>query len=64
MTERLLTLNEVSELYRAPPATLRYWRHTGYGPASFRLGRRIVYRESDVLAWLREQHDATKSGAK
>ncbi len=34
-------------------ATLRYFRHEGTkGPKSAKLGRRVVYRESDVLAWI------------
>ena len=40
----LLTITEAAELLRAPVATLRYWRHLGTGPRSFRLGRRILYR--------------------
>jgi hypothetical protein len=34
----LLTIREAAELLRAPVATLRYWRHLGSGPHSFRLG--------------------------
>ncbi|MCX2934721.1 helix-turn-helix domain-containing protein [Mycobacterium sp. CVI_P3] len=38
---------------RVSPDTLRYWRHTGTaGPPSFKLGRRVLYRRSDVDAWL------------
>lgn len=51
----LLTMSEVAELTRSPVATVRYWRHCGYGPASFKLGRRVVYREADVLAWIDDQ---------
>jgi hypothetical protein len=36
----LLTIAEVSAIVRAPMATLRYSRHLGTGPRSFRLGRR------------------------
>jgi predicted DNA-binding transcriptional regulator AlpA len=36
-------------------ATLRYWRHLGTGPRSFRLGRRVVYRLADVGAWIEAQ---------
>ena len=53
MAERLLTVPEVAEMTRLPEATLRWFRHEGTkGPKSFKLGRRIVYRESDVLAWI------------
>lgn len=37
----LLTITEAAHLTRAPVATLRYWRHLGIGPRSFRLGRRF-----------------------
>jgi excisionase family DNA binding protein len=53
----LLTITEAAELLRAPVATLRYWRHLGTGPRSFRLGRRVVYRRGDVSAWIESQHD-------
>jgi predicted DNA-binding transcriptional regulator AlpA len=55
VNDQLLTIDEVSTLLRVPVATLRYWRHIGKGPRSFKMGRRVFYRESDVLAWLDEQ---------
>jgi excisionase family DNA binding protein len=48
----LLTIAEAAELLRAPVATLRYWRHLGTGPTSFRLGRRVLYRREDLHAWI------------
>lgn len=48
----LLTITEAAELLRAPVATLRYWRHLGAGPTSFRLGRRVLYRREEVHAWI------------
>lgn len=53
--EIMLTLDEAAELVRAPVATLRYWRHMGTGPRSFRVGRAVRYWRADVLAWLHEQ---------
>ena len=52
----LLTIAEAAQLLRAPVATLRYWRHLGTGPHSFRLGRRVVYRREDLRAWIDRQH--------
>jgi predicted DNA-binding transcriptional regulator AlpA len=46
---------------RSPVSTLRYWRHLGTGPHSFRLGRRVVYRRADVTAWLLEQAAAGRA---
>lgn len=30
---------------------LGQWRHKGVGPAYYRLGRKIVYRGTDLNAW-------------
>ena len=46
--DQLLTITETAELFRAPVATLRWWRHTGQGPRSFKIGRRVTYRRSDL----------------
>lgn len=51
----LLTLAEAAELLRTPVATLRYWRHLGTGPTSFKLGKRVLYRRADIAAWLAAQ---------
>ena len=53
--DRLLTTTEVAALTRAPEGTVRYWRYCGTGPACFKVGRRVVYREEDVTAWLDSQ---------
>ena len=57
----LLTIAEAADLLRAPVATLRYWRHLGTGPRSFRLGRRVLYRTEDVRTWIDAQHDEPAS---
>jgi len=46
--ESLLTTNELAELYRTSPATVRYWRHIGYGPKGRKVGRRVLYEHSEV----------------
>ncbi|WP_336031973.1 helix-turn-helix transcriptional regulator [Geodermatophilus sp. FMUSA9-8] len=53
----LLTIIEAAAVLRAPVATLRYWRHLGTGPKSFRLGRRVLYRRDDLRAWVDAQAD-------
>ncbi len=55
---QLLTIGEVADRLRTPEATLRYWRHQGAGPQSFKLGRRVMYREADVEEWLDAQYAA------
>ena len=48
----LLTTAEVAKLCRISPETVRYWRFIGEGPPSAKVGRRVLYRRTDVLAWL------------
>lgn len=55
--DELLTITEVAEILRVPVATLRYWRHRGEGPRSFRVGRAVRYWHDEVIAWLHEQSD-------
>ena len=55
----LLTLDEAAAILRAPAATLRYWRHLGTGPRSFKLGRRVVYKRCDIDAWIAERAELT-----
>jgi hypothetical protein len=50
----LLTTDEVALITRAPVSTVRYWRHLGTGPRSFRLGRRVVYRRHEVEQLVRQ----------
>jgi excisionase family DNA binding protein len=57
----LLTITEAAELLRAPVATLRYLRHLGTGPRSFRLGRRVLSRSDDVQSWIETQRSMTPS---
>jgi prophage regulatory protein len=39
-------------------STWRYWASKGIGPASFKIGRRRVWKKSVVLAWLAKQEQA------
>lgn len=59
MQRTILTMAEVSTRTGVPLDTLRYWRHVGEGgPKSWKLGRRVVYDEADVEAWLDAQRGA------
>jgi len=49
-----MTTAEVADHCRTSPETVRYWRHTGYGPKGFKVGRRVLYLSSDVERWLGE----------
>lgn len=50
-----MTTGEVAELLRTPEQSVRFWRHAGRGPASIKVGRRVLYDRADVLAWIEKQ---------
>lgn len=47
-----LTTEETAQLLRTSPETIRYWRHIHKGPASFKVGRRVLYAAEDVEAFV------------
>lgn len=55
MRRPLLSTAQVSTMTGVPQNTLRYWRYRGYGPTSFKLGRRVVYSEDDLTEWIERQ---------
>lgn len=58
----LITTEDVANVTGIPVGTLRYYRSTGKGPASFRLAGRVRYRRSEVLGWITDQERATRRG--
>lgn len=52
--QKYLTTEDVASTVRTSPATVRYWRHRGTGPRGVRVGRRVLYAEADVAAWLED----------
>jgi excisionase family DNA binding protein len=60
---KYLTTQEVADLLRTSPETVRFWRHVGKGPIGFKVGRRVLYAAEDVEAWVEcERAAATGSG--
>ena len=53
--DEMLTLQEACRFLRIPEGTLRYWRHLGAGPRSFKIGRHVRYWRTDLILWLTEQ---------
>ncbi|MGY4642805.1 helix-turn-helix domain-containing protein [Cellulomonas sp. URHB0016] len=49
-----MTTAEVAEQLHTPVETVRYWRHIGKGPKSFKVGRRVLYAVDDWEAWLED----------
>jgi hypothetical protein len=58
-----LTTHEVAQHYRTADATVRYWRHIGYGPRGAKIGRRVLYPRAEIERFDQEQRAATESSA-
>lgn len=62
MTGRLYTIEEAAERMRRSIETLKYWRKTGTGPHSFRMGRLVMYAESDIDAYIEQCRSVSSQG--
>ena len=60
--ERQWGYREVAEVTGLPIGTLKYMRHKGEGPRSYKLGRAVRYDPSDVLAWIQHQRSEGVGG--
>ncbi|SOC57176.1 DNA binding domain-containing protein, excisionase family [Ornithinimicrobium cerasi] len=52
-----LTVQEVAELLRVSPATVRAWIAKGEGPPAMRFGKQIRYRPERVMEWVEQQEE-------
>jgi hypothetical protein len=48
----LLTASDAAEVLYVSPKTLERWRLEGFGPRWIRVGRKPLYRLSDLIDWL------------
>jgi len=55
VSNEFLTADELEVWTGIPQSTWRYWAHLGSGPASFKIGRRRVWKRATVDAWLADQ---------
>lgn len=59
MAMKYLTTEEVAAELRTTAETVRWWRHVGKGPKSFKVGRRVLYAVEDVEAFIAEARGAS-----
>lgn len=52
---KMLNVKEASTFTSLPESTLNRWRAEGRGPKFGKLGRRVFYREDDLVSWVNEQ---------
>lgn len=55
--EPIHTLEEFARREKVPVQTVRLWRMKGKDPVSFKVGKHVRYRLSDIEAWEQEQID-------
>jgi len=58
MESEYLTATHLEVWTGTKASTWRYWASVGEGPASFKLGRRRVWKRSAVQTWLAMQEMA------
>ena len=51
-TKQTLSPKEIAQSYGIPEGTLANMRWQKQGPKYYRIGRRILYKVTDVEAWL------------
>jgi len=61
METRFYTTPELSMLLHVPEATLYRWRSYRQGPQAIKVGKRLLYPESAIQAWLKALEE--KDGA-
>jgi hypothetical protein len=51
-------MSDVEAEFGFPVNTLRFWRHKGSGPKSFKVGRRVLFDRADVESFIEAQRAA------
>lgn len=60
MTANHLNQLQLARRWAVSPRTLERWRWTGEGPRFLKVGKRVVYRLSDIEAYEAERlHEST-----
>lgn len=53
--EVLYTPSQAAEHLHISEMTLRKWRWEGKGPHFIKMGRKVLYRQSDMVAYIEKQ---------
>ena len=61
--DQMFSIGEAADFLRVSIDTMRYWRHRGIGPASFKVGRHVRYWRSELIRWLAEQARQSAPGS-
>lgn len=58
--DELLTFDEVAEILKTSPYTVRWWRQQGTGPDFFKIGKRLYIHVGELRTWIRNQRLASQ----
>lgn len=58
----ILNTEELAATLQCTPNAVMGWRKEGTGPRFARLGRRIFYREADIVEWAKERAELEDHG--
>lgn len=61
ITDKLLYIPDVAQMLNKSSASLRYMITQGDCPPHAKIGGRIMFKQSDVEAWIQEQFDKAAS---
>lgn len=54
----LIGVDELASMIGVSASTVRWWKQTGKGPRSAKIGKHIKYRRKDVEAWVESLFEA------
>lgn len=55
--DELMTVDEVAELLRVAPSTIRWLRIDGRFAPAIKVGRRLVWERAAIEAWVEEHRE-------
>lgn len=55
--EPLMTIDEVADYLRVPVLTIRWLRQEGRFAPAVKVGRRLAWQRSAVIAWVADQQE-------
>lgn len=63
-TEPYVSAAQIAEMFLVSQQTLANWRSAGAGPPFRKMGVRVLYRVSEVEAWLTQRTSTSATGAR
>jgi predicted DNA-binding transcriptional regulator AlpA len=55
MDDELWTVDDLADFLKIPKATIYNWNYLRVGPQPMKVGRRLRWWRSEVIAWVNEQ---------